>query len=514
MLHVCACTLRAPCCAACRHPNITTAYHFLTWNYSHDTSDVIHTSGSQAGRTSAAGDAAAAATASAAAPGASSAGAAASSTAEPSTPIKGRQLPARPSTDLTSSGQHTSAGSNWKCGGLSAIQSQSIGSSALAASSSGNAISRGRAPGNVQQCVSGQLDASAEAGLPAVVGAAAPQGASSSNGGSGPCTSSSTAPKLQHVPLFSPGVLLQNLDSPHTARSPDSMQAPGEPAGQQNGSGPAPVLGAAALSDSAAVMPQANPIMPPAESVGGSPPEQGGHAVDPSRPEGNAQPGWASAKSQVLWGPSVLSPGQLSGWGAAVGPGQQAFGRLRDEPQQQQQGLQQVHPLQQQEFVPMVPCMDVRQHTTQEGQASGQPPPRQQQRFVPLIQPQHEQHQEQERPPMSASLLSNPSNLHTSGQLRQLQRTGRFDTGSGSSSYAGGGGRARSGEAQTWLILEHCDGGTLLDVMQEGELFDPSTGDVNLVSCAGTLPTFSWYAWLLRFAAGVMQHSGCPAVCR
>jgi hypothetical protein len=50
--------------------------------------------------------------------------------------------------------------------------------------------------------------------------------------------------------------------------------------------------------------------------------------------------------------------------------------------------------------------------------------------------------------------------------------------GSGSSSL--GASRARAGEAQTWLILEYCDGGTLLDLMQEGRL-QRDAGDVNLV---------------------------------
>jgi hypothetical protein len=36
-------------------------------------------------------------------------------------------------------------------------------------------------------------------------------------------------------------------------------------------------------------------------------------------------------------------------------------------------------------------------------------------------------------------------------------------------------------EAQTWLILEYCDGGTLMDLLQQGRLLSRTTGQVDLV---------------------------------
>lgn len=133
----------------------------------------------------------------------------------------------------------------------------------------------------------------------------------------------------------------------------------------------------------------------------------------------------------------------------------------------------------------MVPFSKASQPGGQAGAQSSQQAQAQQQRYVPLIQPPQEQQeqdqQQQERITSGTSIPSSPSSL--SGNLRQQQllRTARFDPGSGSSSYLGGG-KTRSGEAQTWLILEYCDGGTLLDLMQEGLLFSLSTGEINLVS--------------------------------
>jgi hypothetical protein len=137
------------------------------------------------------------------------------------------------------------------------------------------------------------------------------------------------------------------------------------------------------------------------------------------------------------------------------------------EQQQQAQPQEQV-------FVPMVPY--TRAPDTQQGgvHLDQQQQPHIQQ-YVPLVQLQQTS---------GGSTPSNPSHMQLSGQLRQqqLQRTARFDpTGSGNSSYIGGT-KARTGEAQTWLILEYCDGGTLLDIMQEDMLFNPDTGCLNLVS--------------------------------
>jgi hypothetical protein len=140
--------------------------------------------------------------------------------------------------------------------------------------------------------------------------------------------------------------------------------------------------------------------------------------------------------------------------------------------QQQQQQQEQV-------FVPMVPY--ARAQDSQQGQ---QQQPHMQQ-YVPLVQPQQA---------VSGSTPSNPSGVQLSGQLRQqqLQRTARFDNGSGGSSYLGGT-KARAGEAQTWLTLEYCDGGTLLDIMQEDMLFNPETGCLNLVSL-GERVFFLWFS--------------------
>jgi hypothetical protein len=153
------------------------------------------------------------------------------------------------------------------------------------------------------------------------------------------------------------------------------------------------------------------------------------------------------------------------------------------QPQQQQQ------PALEQEFVPMVPY-GLSQPGSQASSVSGQLQPQlqQQQRYVALVDmpmDDPKQQQQQLREASGTSTQSNPSAPQLSGQLRQqqLQRTARFDQASGgSSSYIGGAGRARSGEAQTWLILEYCDGGTLLDLMQEGMLFRVDAGQVNLVS--------------------------------
>jgi hypothetical protein len=115
--------------------------------------------------------------------------------------------------------------------------------------------------------------------------------------------------------------------------------------------------------------------------------------------------------------------------------------------QHQQEPEQQQHPVEQ-EFVPMVPVNVVqpsRQGLAQQGHL--------QQRYVPLAAVQ------QQRGDGPAS--SNPSTQRSGGPLssqvrqQQLTRTaGRFDTGIGGSSYIGRT-KARSGEAQTWLILEY-----------------------------------------------------------
>jgi hypothetical protein len=188
-----------------------------------------------------------------------------------------------------------------------------------------------------------------------------------------------------------------------------------------------------------------------------------------------------------FWGSRSLSSQEqlvlgvtTSGPGAAV-LGQQSIGATSGVLQQQQ-------PLLQQEFVPMVPY-----GLPQPGsQASSQPGDVQpllllQPRYVALAEAPTDdtKQRQQQRDTSGTSTPSSPSAPQLSGQLRQqqLQRTARFDpTSGGSSSYIGGAGRARSGEAQTWLILEYCDGGTLLDLMQEGLLFRVDTGQVNMVS--------------------------------
>lgn len=53
---------------------------------------------------------------------------------------------------------------------------------------------------------------------------------------------------------------------------------------------------------------------------------------------------------------------------------------------------------------------------------------------------------------------------------------------SSSSSHSRGSTSAKAGqEAQTWLILEFCDGGTLLDLIDDGQLISQATGAIDMV---------------------------------
>lgn len=248
----------------------------------------------------------------------------------------------------------------------------------------------------------------------------------------------------------------------------------------------------------------------------GSPPGQAVLAPGALSPDTGSTASWAPQRLMPLWGPRVAGPGQgPSSWSlsgtttGAANHSTQGMGatlastRTDEQPTQDQQQPQLSQQLtqqlsgqqQQQEFVPMVPYrVGQQQQPSLDGQVQ-----QQYGQYVPLIQMQEEQGQQPQQPHGQKRLSDCSSNTTRSQpqlsgqQLQQRQHpraVQRFDPGSGGSSYFGS--KAQSGEAQTWLILEFCDGGTLLDLMQEGLLFSTATGLLNMVGAWNATLSTNW----------------------
>jgi hypothetical protein len=510
-------------CVLCRHPNITTAYHFLTWNYAHDSGNA-NASGSNA--VCSTPDLATAASASAGAASIAAAAAAATapyssgSAAGPATP---RMVPqtALNSADRTGSSEQrvqSALSGLLHTSGLAVIHSQRGSQSHSNSNSFGVKVSSAGGSSVPASLLHIQHLSSSAAGLTAAAPAPAPassgdlagidaaQGglSSSSNTGSGQHSNGLYSKlQLEQVPPFASWPLLHQLDSPHGPHSNATAVVPGmqlAPAAVNSGkalSGSLQSIGHstgganAITSDQAAVAAgmlsprqaavAAGPLSPhqAAVAAGLMSPRQAAvaaGALSPGTASGNGS--WTPGSLMPVWGGGVSSPGHAAaGWSrstaaaAALGISSHSVGllpkadhtTLHDQQQQQVPGVQagggssvahqqQQEPEQQQpmeqEFVPMVP-VNVAQPSSQGLAQQGH----QQQRYVPLAAVQ----QQRGDGPASSNPSTQLSGGPLSSQVRQQQLTrtaGRFDTGSGGSSYIGRT-KARSGEAQTWLILEY-----------------------------------------------------------
>lgn len=561
------------CCASPpdRHPNITTAYHFLTWNYAHDTGE-IQTSGSLATRTPTEQSAAASMVpgVSAAAAGSSSLGPATPSLTRRNWGQAGRGIevvtpsvavgPQEQSQQPQQQQQHLSASGTSRAG-LFVIQSQSMSSSALAAATGSS---------TAQQAFTGHTGA---AGAGAASGAAHSWGhtnnsSSGSSIGSGALNSSSSGalamsssrrrgPQVEPMPLDGPLPLLPNQQA--TAGSLQPQQAPAAALSQATAASDAhsPGRGSAAASATAAAaarspacsavssdLATAAPVVAAAVRNAGSQSEAGAassaaYSGSPSglaalapgaaSPDAGSTASWVPQRLMPLWDSRMASPGQgPSGWSLSAGTTTGAVGnstqgivgatlpstRTDEQPTQDQQqpqlSQQPSGQQQQQEFVPMVPYRLV-QH--QQQNPDGQVQQQQFGQYMPLTQMQEEQGPQPQQSLMqkhvsdcsSATTLSQPQLLGQQLQQRQLPRAvQRFDAGSGGSSYFGS--KAQSGEAQTWLILEFCDGGTLLDLMQEGLLFSTVSGLLNMVG--------AWMEPHIHLRLGCRRINLCAIVAR